>query len=117
MDREILDQLREMGVNRPIVAYRMIGNRRIEVHCLGDYEPKEYYLRGDKAVERSQAEEKEKAMERNQYSMTQLGKKAVKDLRVIAADLGINSKGLLKADLMNEIYIRSRTTITAGDEK
>ena len=118
MEKELLDQLIALGVNRPIQAYRMIGNRRIEVHCLGDYEPKVYVLgkatgegqrpkpkesgvRSGQEVARSTSAEK-----RSQYTKAGLGKMTVAELKKIAGNLGIKIAGLRKAELIERISSR-----------
>ena len=131
MEREILNKLIEMGVNRPIAAYRMIGNRRIEVHCLGDYEPQVYDLGGatggalgaepeeqpgtggDQAVERANSPAPLRECcaklalanvgDDTSFALSQLEAMTVKQLREIALELGKKIKGMKKAELIEAI--------------
>jgi len=78
---QVLDQLRAEGNNKPVMSYRHIGSR-IEVHLLGEYEPRVF--------------EEEKA----NIDATRL---TVKELQKIAKNLGIDPAGMKKADLIQAI--------------
>lgn len=98
MKKELLDQLIALGINRPIVAHRMIGNRRIEVHCLGDYEPTIYDLGGE--------EEEKKAAPAEGFDP--LEKKTIKQLRELATEMKIKVTGLRKAAIIEKISSRKK---------
>jgi len=128
MDKEILEALIALGVDRPIQAYRMIGNRRIEVHLLGDYEPTVFDLSGtigdaeaepeaqpgggaDQAGSGPNAHALGLAKVGNDPSLAlsgkamvkTLGELKIKELKEIARRYGINPYGARKAELIELI--------------
>jgi hypothetical protein len=97
MEKEILEQLKEMGVDRPILSYRMVGNRRIEVHLLGDDIPTVFDLSGTNG-----GAEAEPAAQPGAGSdqVIEWSDFTVVELRRIAKKYGIKYGGLRKAELI-----------------
>jgi hypothetical protein len=87
----------------------MIGNRRIEVHCLGDYEPQVYDLGGATGgalgaePEEQPGTKGDQAVERSQYTKAALEKKTAKELREIASVFINKTGGMKKAELIEAI--------------
>ena len=105
MDKEILEALIALGVDRPIQAYRMIGNRRIEVHLLGDYEPTVFDLSGTigDAEAEPEAQPGGGADQAEECRIKTLGELKIKELKEIARRYGINPYGARKAELIELI--------------
>jgi hypothetical protein len=100
MDKKILKQLIEMGVDRPIQSYRMVGNRRIEVHLLGDDLPTIFDLSGTTGGAVAEPTAQPGAGRGQAVEWSDL---TVKELQRIARKNGIKYGGLRKAELVKVI--------------
>jgi hypothetical protein len=86
MDEKTKEMIREAGGGKSYYYCRQVGNRRIEIFFVGDNEPTSFELEAPE-------EEERKA----------LSKMRMAELREIAADLGIQTRKMKKADLLASI--------------